>query len=191
MTAGRKRSEEARRSVLAATRELLTRDGYERMSVEGIAALAGVSKQTIYRWWPSKAQVLGEALREGSLPTPDIELGNGSVAESIGAWLRSSREHLNTPDNAALARAIISVTATDPELGLALNVRFAEPLLAKLDEVLTAAQDRGELRADVSVRAISGLVFSMTSYSAMLGQGPSDELVDAIVDVLAHGYLAG
>ena len=56
-----RRSERAHTAILEATRDLIVEVGYDSMSIEGIAARAGVGKQTIYRWWPSKAAVLLDA----------------------------------------------------------------------------------------------------------------------------------
>src|SRR5436190_21601152 len=60
--AGRPRSERCRRKILAAAEALLAEHGVAGMSVDAIAEVAGVSKATIYRWWPNKAAVVMEAL---------------------------------------------------------------------------------------------------------------------------------
>jgi AcrR family transcriptional regulator len=59
---GRPRDERARQAILAATRDLLLADGYGALTVEGIARRAGVGRQTVYRWWPTKADVALEAM---------------------------------------------------------------------------------------------------------------------------------
>ena len=65
----------------------LAADGYAAVTIEGLAAEAGVSKQTIYRWWPSKAAILGEALLEGSLPGGDVEVPfTDDLAADLRAW---------------------------------------------------------------------------------------------------------
>src|SRR5690348_8569674 len=64
---GAVRSEQARSAILAATAQLIARHGYDHVSIEGIAHEAGVGKQTIYRWWPSKSAVVAECLLEGLL----------------------------------------------------------------------------------------------------------------------------
>jgi AcrR family transcriptional regulator len=59
---GRKRSQESRLAILTAAFELTAELGYAGLTIEGIAARSGTGKQTIYRWWPSKADVLLDAL---------------------------------------------------------------------------------------------------------------------------------
>jgi AcrR family transcriptional regulator len=59
---GRPRDERARQAILRATRDLLLADGYGALTVEGIARRAGVGRQTVYRWWPTKADVALEAM---------------------------------------------------------------------------------------------------------------------------------
>jgi len=56
------RSEAARQAILEATARLLVERGYDHLTMEGIAATAGVGKQTVYRWWPSKGAVIAECL---------------------------------------------------------------------------------------------------------------------------------
>ena len=77
-----RRNEASRRAILAAAFELVQEVGYAKLSIEGIAARAGVGKQTIYRWWPSKGAVLFDAFlmlserrrrrRSRPCPTPAI-----------------------------------------------------------------------------------------------------------------------
>ena len=118
----RPRSEAARRSVLDAMRAAVVAGAYEAVTIEGLAETAGVAKQTIYRWWPSKAAILGEALLEGDLPGADVEVPiTDDVRADLHAWFAAMSAGLGSPEGTALARALIAVTATDHELGLALN----------------------------------------------------------------------
>ncbi|MEK8229116.1 helix-turn-helix domain-containing protein [Oerskovia sp. M15] len=73
-----RRSDRSRRAILSATRDLVGDVGYNRLSIEGIAAAAGVGKQTIYRWWRSKAAVLFDAILEVNLR----EEGSGALPDT-------------------------------------------------------------------------------------------------------------
>src|SRR6516162_2985191 len=86
---GRKRSEQSRLAILTAAYELAGDIGYARLTVEGIAARAGTGKQTIYRWWPSKADVVLDALATKAdlhIPIPD----EGSFAADLREFLLAS-----------------------------------------------------------------------------------------------------
>ncbi len=77
------------------------------MTIEGLAESAEVSKQTIYRWWPSKAAILGEALLEGTLPGADVSV---PMTADLGADLRALVPAMSAawrgPRGVALARAV-------------------------------------------------------------------------------------
>jgi AcrR family transcriptional regulator len=121
----RPRSEKARQAVLDAMRAAVVRGGYEALTIEGLAEAATVSKQTIYRWWSTKAAILGEALLEGELPGFELPMTDNLAADLRGLFgVQSGVDG----EAAALARALIVVTASDPELGLQLNERLAAPL---------------------------------------------------------------
>ena len=85
---GRPRDQAVRAAILTATGELLTERGYERLSVEAIAGRAGVGKQTIYRWWRSKAAVVGEAVAAGQLPLPSAPPPDtGELGSDLRSWI--------------------------------------------------------------------------------------------------------
>lgn len=172
-------------------RRALAAEGYDAVTIEGLAAEAEVSKQTIYRWWPSKAAILGEALLEGELPgmdgapsmTPDLEA-------DLRAWFSAASEGLGRPESIALARALIAVTATDAELGDALNRRFAGPIVDWVAARIARARDAGEVRADADAEVIADQFVAMASYAALLGRPLSEERVRATVDLLLRGVVA-
>src|SRR5512144_646184 len=86
---GRPRSELARRAILDAALALVKREGYGAVTMDGIAAAAGVGKQTIYRWWPSRAEVMFEAiheLAEQHVPDPD----RGSLRDDVTEFLAAT-----------------------------------------------------------------------------------------------------
>lgn len=187
----RPRSEKARQSVLDAMRAALTSHAYEAVTIEGLADAAGVSKQTIYRWWPSKAAILGEALLEGGLPGSDVAVPfTADLAADLRAWFSAMSTALADADGVAIARALIVITASDPELGLALNEKLAAPIREWVSARVALAVEAGDVRADADAAAIADQFVAMASYAALLGRPLGDERVDATVSVLLRGIAA-
>ncbi|MFK4761442.1 TetR/AcrR family transcriptional regulator [Microbacterium sp. ZW T5_45] len=178
----RPRSESARQAVLEAMRSSLSSSGYEAVTIEGLALDAGVSKQTIYRWWPSKAAILGEALLSGSLPGPPLPM-----TDDLAADLRAMFTVRDDGETIALARALIAVTATDPELGLQLNERLAAPIRDWTGLRLARAVDAGEVRGDVDPAVVADQLIALGSYSALLGRPLGAERADALVELVLRG----
>ncbi|MFT4235970.1 MAG: TetR/AcrR family transcriptional regulator [Microbacterium sp.] len=184
----RPRSEKARQAVLSAMRRSLAAHGYEAVTMEGLAAEAGVAKQTIYRWWLSKAAILGEALLEGDLPgLHDAPAFTRDLEGDLRAWFRMVAERQQDAEIVAVARALIVVTATDPSLGAALNERLAAPIRNWVVSRLMAAVEAGEVREGVEVSAVAEQLLAIASYGTLLGRPLDPEQIDAVVDVLVRG----
>lgn len=172
-------------------RRAIAGEGYAAVTIEGLAAEADVAKQTIYRWWPSKAAILGEALLEGSLPGGDVALAiTDDLEADLRAWFSAASVGLGKPESVALARALIAVTATDPELGAALNERFASPIVRWVVARIAAAKEAGDVRADADAEAIADQFVATASYAALQGRALSDERVRVTVELLLHGIAA-
>ena len=106
---GRSRSEEARIAILEATARLFATRGYDHMTIEGVASEAGVGKQTIYRWWGSKSELVVDCLVEGVLiPEPLIPPDTGDLRADLVSWLRDVFRVLLRTDgeNAEVTRRI-------------------------------------------------------------------------------------
>ncbi|WP_229672974.1 TetR/AcrR family transcriptional regulator [Microbacterium saperdae] len=188
----RPRSEKARQSVLDAMRAALSAGGYEAVTIEGLAESAGVSKQTIYRWWGSKAAILGEALVEGSVPGADVAVPMTSdLGVDLRAWFSAMSAGLARPEGVALARALIEVTAADHALGLVLNERLAAPIREWVTERVARGRAAGDVRSDVDAAAIADQFIAMASYAALIGQPLSPERVEETVVRLLRGIAAG
>ncbi|WP_308012785.1 TetR/AcrR family transcriptional regulator [Microbacterium paraoxydans] len=187
----RPRSEEARQSVLEAMRRALAAHGYEAVTIEGLAEAAEVSKQTIYRWWPSKAAILGEALLEGGLPGAEVSVPmTADLGADLRAWFSAMSASLADPEGVAVARALIVVTASAPELGQALNEKLAAPIREWVADRVAQAVEAEEVPADVDAAAIADQFVAMASYAALLGRPLSEERVEATVSVLLRGVAA-
>jgi len=177
--------------VLEAMRRALAADGYEAVTIEGLAAEAEVSKQTIYRWWPSKAAILGEALLEGAVPGSDVVVPmTDDLGADLRAWFTAVSTGLARPEGVSLARALIEVTAADPELGLVLNERLAAPIREWVAERISRGRTDGDVRADVDAAAVADEFIAIASYSALIGQPLSAERVEETVVRLLQGIAA-
>src|SRR5690606_9126745 len=121
MTAGRRgatRSQAARAAILAATSSLIERLGYDRVTIEGIASAAGVGKQTIYRWWPSKSAVVAECLLEGALlPETYAPPDTGDIGADLTEWLQRVFDFIAAPGHEAMLRSLIAAAVDNPEVG--------------------------------------------------------------------------
>ena len=86
---GRRRSERSHRAILQATQDLLLERSYREVTIEGVAARAGVGKQTIYRWWPSKAALVLEAYLTGAdaVPPPRARATVRADVRALLGWL--------------------------------------------------------------------------------------------------------
>ena len=122
---GRPRSPQAHQAILAATCDLLLQTGYDGLSIEGVAARAGVGKQTVYRWWPSKSALVTEAVLEGRLAiNGELPPDTGDLRNDLHTWLARQFEALADPYVLSLIRAVTAAAADDNAAGAALYERF-------------------------------------------------------------------
>jgi AcrR family transcriptional regulator len=180
----RPRSEATRRAILDASLELLETDGYGRLTMEGIAKRAEVSKQTIYRWWPSPAAVLMEALNErAQMLVPGRDLG--SFEPNLRAFIRRTVTALHG-GLAPLVASLMAEAQRDPEFA----VTFDEQFLARRRDVLHAlfvqARTRGEIGPDTNSRLIVEIAFGTIWYRVLAKHAPlnrrfADQVTDALL----------
>ncbi len=187
---GRRRSEQSHQAIVAATRQLLVERGYSAVTIEAIAARAGVGKQTIYRWWPSRAALVLEAYLSSADVVPPPAPGRTARADirALLSWLIAV---LAQPTGGHVVAGLVGDIQHDADLaeGFHRDVVPArrEPMLAALER----GRERGEIRADanleLAVDALHGAVF----YRLLLSGEPLDAAFAArLADHLLEG-LAG
>ncbi|PAZ10318.1 TetR family transcriptional regulator [Streptomyces sp. SA15] len=192
-----RRSEKSRRAIYDAALELVVELGYPKTTIEGIAARAGVGKQTIYRWWSSKAEVLMEAFldlaeqasREAgqeSYAIPDT----GDLAADLKAVLRATVDELKDPRFEAPSRALAAEGVVNEELGRELVARLLQPSLQLYMDRLRAAQEAGQVRQDIDPRIALELWVSPLAQRWLQYTGPiSYEYTDTLVDYALYGLV--
>ncbi|AIA03252.1 TetR/AcrR family transcriptional regulator [Streptomyces noursei] len=184
-----RRSERSRRAIFDAALALVGEVGYDKLTIEGIAARAGVGKQTIYRWWPSKAAVLLDAF--GSVVEEYDQEGlpdTGDLAADLKTVLRATADEFDDAAWQAPYRALAAAGANDEELSRTFVGRLMEPGTRVYVDRLRAAQEAGELDPDIDVRIGAEMLLSPFSQRWLMRTG---ELSHAFVDTLVDQVLRG
>ncbi|MEU9000301.1 TetR/AcrR family transcriptional regulator [Streptomyces caniferus] len=183
-----RRSERSRRAIFDAALALVGEVGYDKLTIEGIASRAGVGKQTIYRWWPSKAAVLLDAFTDG---VDDYAAGlpdTGDLAADLKFVLRATADEFNDPAFQAPYRALAVAGANDEGLSRAFVARLLEPGIRVYVDRLRTAQEAGEVAADVDVRIAAEMVLSPFSQRWLMRTGElTYDYVDTLVDQVLRG----
>ncbi|PPL14193.1 TetR/AcrR family transcriptional regulator [Microterricola pindariensis] len=178
---GRPRSEQSRRATLEATRELLHSVGYDRLTIEGIASAAGVSRQTVYRWWRAKSAIVAEAVLDGVIILPGAAAAGGSIAGILNAMGAS----LGSPENAGLVRALAAAAADDPAASEALYERMTGPTHAALARSIADGVARGALRPDIDPEVAADALIGAVLYRVLTRQdsppGYGDDLAATVL----------
>ena len=178
-----RRNQRSRQAILSATADLLGEVGYSKLTVEAIAARAGVGKQTIYRWWPDKGAVVLDAYlalvgAEQDLTVPD----SGDLEADLRLVLGTTVNSLADPVFEQRYRALLTAIQDDPQLAAALLDRLLKPWLEATKQRLHAAQQAGQLRNKVDLDVAAELLYGPVYYRWLLRTGPiSREYVDALV----------
>jgi AcrR family transcriptional regulator len=184
---GRPRSESCRQAILAAAGELMLEGGLAAASIEAIAARAGVSKATIYKWWPSRNAVALDgflAQVSDSLAIPEDSSTVQALEFQLEALLRLVRDTEVGP----LLRALAAAAQSDPDVARALRERWLAPRRAVTAEVVRVAIERGDIRADVDVSLVLDQLFAPIYHRLVFGH---DRLDDDLAPRLVANLLAG
>lgn len=180
------RSEDARQAVLKAADDLLVEKGFAGVTIEGIAGAAGVSKQTVYRWWSSKTDVLLDVFIEDAAEelTP---ADHGGLEADLRAHLAHLAHFLTEGDAGAVFRALIGHAQHDPTFAATLRAHYLDEQRRRDRLPLERAVGRGELPADLdTTAAVDQLVGPI--YHRLLVTG--DPATGAFIDGIVSGFLS-
>lgn len=167
-TRGRPRSEEARRAILTAARDLITESGYSELTIQAIAARSGAGRQTIYRWWNSKALIAADLILEGELTLPDQSLRNtGSLERDLTEWLEGIASAMSDPNVASLMRALITAASDDPEEAKLLYSMSTGPYHQGIVERLKQGKAAGQLRESADDSAVADALLGTVLFGAL------------------------
>lgn len=172
--------------IFNATLELLAEKGYEHLTIEAVAERSGVNKTTIYRWWPSKAALLGAALIEAPLlrfEMPDT----GSLRGDLQVIVEAVLTLLTSRPAADVAVAALSAAAHNPQLAAYARAFFADRLASEAP-VFERAAARGELPPGTDPALLMDMLAGAVWVRVVLRQTPvEDDFAQRAASIVAHG----
>jgi AcrR family transcriptional regulator len=185
---GRPRSERAREAIVHAAASLLLEDGLDDVSMDAVAEHAGVSKATIYRWWPTKEALALDALfadwAEASGPLPDTGSLRGDLIALMRPWARLVRSR---PYGKVLG-ALITKAHSDPAFAAEYVAGLVKPRRDIARSLFERASKRGEIRDGVRVDVALDLMYGPLYHRLLQGHAPlTDRFVVDVVDTALQG----
>lgn len=170
---GRRRNDAAKAAILDAAFRLLSNPGTGSLTIEAIAAEAGVGRQTIYRWWPSKGAVVADALaRHARVVVPERD--TGSFTGDLEAFLADSFAGLEDEGLAGRLRQIVAAAQQDEHVARVL-ADFTAVRRAALRALLERGRDARELAPDADLDMLVDMAYGVLYYRLLVGHAPLDE----------------
>lgn len=190
-TVSRRRGAALEEAILDAAFVELSEVGYTAFTVEGVAARARTGKASIYRRWPTRAQLMFEAI-SAHLPSPaqcgiSMELPDDmTTADALRRIARAIIEILDSPAGDVM-RAVKCEAATDPELARAIDDQFQAPRRAAMLALLERGVARGEVRAGAATPIVADVLPAVLTHRIILQREPIDAQV--ITDIMEQVLL--
>lgn len=181
------RSQRVVSAVLAAAAEELAKRGYVAFQIEEVARAAEVNRTSIYRRWPTKAQLVEAALRESSPfrhsqpPTADLRHDLFAMLVRVVRWLRTTQGQS--------LRRMVEHDAHEPELARIVQA-LREESLAPWDRAIDAAKARGELARNVDARLLTQMILAPVVLRIEMGERVDARTLSAIVGIAVNGARA-
>jgi AcrR family transcriptional regulator len=184
---GRRRNAAARDAILDATFDLLRAQGTGGVTIDAIAEAAGVGRQTIYRWWPSKGAVVAEAMTRGARAIVPPR-ATGSFRGDLRCFLADSFAGLQDPGIRRALRQLASAAVHDEHAGGVL-AEFTAQRRAALRALLERGVASGDIAADANLGLLVDFAYGVLWYRLLVGHAPLD--AEAAGDLATHLIAAG
>lgn len=166
--------------LLAVTLQLLQQHGYDRLTLDAVATTARASKATVYRRWPTKAELVLAAFIEGisqAVVEPDTGTLRGDLLQLGDAICQQARQHAGT------IRAVLVEVSRNPALNDAMQHQFIDRRKALIHHVLQQAVDRGEIDGDAITDELWDLLPGYLIFRAIIpNRPPTPHTVQSLVD---------
>ncbi|MGC4847474.1 TetR/AcrR family transcriptional regulator [Micromonospora sp. DT15] len=184
---GRRPTDQVRTEILTAAGERLLAEGMAGFTIEKVAALAGASRMTIYKWWPSKGALALDGYFTVVAPTlafPD----SGDIVADLTDQLVAFVHLVRDTTAGRVISQLIGQAQTDPELAAAYRERYSAPRRALAVETLTRAMTRGQLRADIDPESVVDQLWGACYHRLLIADLPlTEDFARTLVDNLIRG----
>lgn len=170
----RRRSKRAHEAILAATTSLLEAKGYNGLSIEAVAAQAGVGKQTIYRWWPSKAALVMEAY--SAMVAQEIVIpDSGRLEEDLYLLFEQIFSRLSSSGFGKAIAGLLTEAQTDSVLAAEFLDGFVGWRRKVVRQLLEKGLSRGEVAPEADLEIAVDSLFGSMWYRLLVGHAPLDQ----------------
>ncbi len=183
---GRPRSKSTEKAILNSAHTLVADHGFQAVTIEGIAKHAGVSKATIYKWWPNKAAVVADSffktLKE-QYPVPDT----GSVIEDLVIQISNLSTFLAS-DEGRIIRELIAEGQSDSDVAEAYQSRYFSPRREVSRTILERGVERGEMKSGLNLELCVEMIYAPLFYRLLItGEGIDEAFLRNVVSCVLKG----
>ena len=160
---GRPRSEHSHEAILESVLRLLEAEGYGALTIEGVARHAGVGKQTIYRWWPSRPALVADVLLEDADKILATMPHTDDVAADLASWAGTLASALTTKRGNAMLRILTAASLEHEDTAGRLRAGFSRPLVESVRNRLLADRIDADLASAAADALLGGVVYPVLS----------------------------
>lgn len=181
------RADDRTRAIMQATIDLTREIGYAKLSIEAVAARAGVGKHTVYRRWPSKSMLFHDSLLQLRPPAPDFP-DTDDVEADLRRRMHATADLMGTDPWGPLFRALAGEIQHDPAVAASLNERFLRPQTERTLLRLEKARDQGQIDPDFDLELAQEILAGPLYYRFLISQEPvTHEVADRLLKALFAG----
>jgi AcrR family transcriptional regulator len=185
---GRPRSEKAQKAILDAAAELLLDRGLSAVSMDAVAERAGVSKATIYRWWPTKETLALDALFTDWAAARPHPRDTGSLGGDLLSLLRPWARLASSRPYGRVIAALLAEVQTDPVFAAEYHNRVVEPRRDQARAIFSRAIERGEVPPDTKIEVAVDLLYGPLYHRLLHGHAPlNDRFTQDVIDMALSG----
>ncbi|ORA15411.1 TetR/AcrR family transcriptional regulator [Mycobacterium arosiense] len=183
----RRRSEKSRTAIVTATRELLLERGFDGLTIEAVAARAGVGKQTIYRWWPTRPALVADVMLEDADKLLASVNHSGNLAADLVGWVGKLFASLTTPRGSAMLRTLTVACMEHEDTAVKLHAGFSAPLHDSVRTRLMADGINETIAESAADAIVGGVVYPILSGAQPYSRRRAERTTRLIVAALTAG----